>query len=130
MFLRTRQAEMSNHLVRKRIWRIRNDWVEKGKGERGNLPPGAHCRQAKGKTYTKWLLEPGHGGRRPLAQKDTCSIYAIVRLQNGKICTGRTIKNLYVRFQEHMFTADVSGRAIKSDQSKFVVVLLEVTPDF
>ena len=127
-FLRTRQAVVSNHSVRKAIWRIRNAWVEKGNGERGIFPPGAHCQQAKGKTYTKRPLEPGHGGRRPLAQTDTCSINAIVHDQNGKQYVGHTIENPYVRFLEHMSTADVLGRAIKSDHSRFVVVLLDVTP--
>ena len=30
-----------------------------------------------GKTFQKWRVVPGPGGRRPVADKDTCSIYAI-----------------------------------------------------
>ena len=127
-FVRTRQAVMSNHPALKRIWRIRNAWLAKGKGERGDLPPGALCQEKSGKTFKKWRVVPGPGGRRPVADKDTCSIYAIVHLENGKTYVGRTIKSPYVRFQEHISITDALGREIKADQTKFVVVLLEIVP--
>ena len=73
---------------------------------------------------------PGPGGRRPVANVDTCTIYGIVHVKIGKPYGGRTIENPYVRFQEHMSTTDALGRAIKADQTKFVVVVLEVVPRF
>ena len=122
------QAVMSNHPALKRTWRIRNAWLAKGKGERGNLPPGALRQQKSGKTFQRWHVVPGPGGRRPAADKDARSIYAIVILKNWKTYVGRTIKSPYVKFHEHISTTDAPGREIKADQIKFVVVLLEIVP--
>ena len=61
------------------------------------------------KHFQKWRVVPGPGGRRPVADKNTCSIYAIVHLKNGKTYVGRTIKSPYVRFQEHISTTDALG---------------------
>ena len=80
------------------------------------------------KTFQERRVVPGPGGRRPVADKDTCSIYDIVHLKNGKTYVERTIKSPYVRFQEHISTTDALGREIKADRNKFVVVLLEVVP--
>ena len=41
---------------------------------------------------------------------------------------GRTIKNPYVRFVEHRKSGDPLGKAILMDDSKFVVLTLEVLP--
>ena len=65
---------------------------------------------------------------RPLPKENVCYIYAIIHVQNGKIYVGRTIQRPYVRFQQHMKTHDPLGKAMLSDDSKFVVLLLEVLP--
>lgn len=127
-YVRTRQAVQSNHPVLKRVWRTRDAWLKKGQGLKGNLPPGALCQQKQGRTYPVWKVAPGPGGRRPTENKEFCSIYAVVHLENGKIYVGRTIKSPYERFQKHMSTKDTFSRAVQSTPNKFVVVLLEVTP--
>ena len=61
-----------------------------------------------------------------MPKKNVCYMYAIVHVQNGKIYVGRTIQNLYVTFQQHLRTDDPLGKAVLSDDSKFVVLILEV----
>ena len=55
-------------------------------------------------------------------------INAIVDLKTGKSYVGRTIKNPYVRFVEHQKSGDPIGKEILMDDSKFVLLTLEVLP--
>ena len=57
----------------------------------------------------------------PLADTNKCYyIHAVVDLKTGKTYVGRTIKNPYVRFQEHRTSGDSLGKAIWMDDSKFI----------
>ena len=127
-WLRTRKAVSEDHHRLRRIWRIRNEWLSKGEKCRGKIPPGAFRRQKSGKPIPPWLIEPGHMSQYPVAEVNTCYIYAIVDLKTGKTYVGRTIKNPYVRFVEHRKSGDPLGKAILMDDSKFVVLTLEVLP--
>ena len=94
----------------------------KGEKCRGKIPPGAFGRQKSGKPIPPWLIEPGHMSQYPVAEVNTCYIYAIVDLKTGKTYVGRTIKNPYVRFVEHRKSGDPLGKAILMDDSKLVVL--------
>ena len=62
----------------------------------------------------------------PVAEVNTCYMYAIVDLKTGKTYVGRRIKNPYVRFVEYRKSGDPLGKAILMDDSKFVVMTIEV----
>ena len=89
-----------------------------------------HHRSKSGKPIPPWLIEPGHMSQYPVAEVNTCYIYAIIDLKTGKTYMGRTIKNPYVRFVEHRKSGDLLGKAILMDDSKFVVLTLEVLPRY
>ncbi|MEP3682181.1 MAG: GIY-YIG nuclease family protein, partial [Ekhidna sp.] len=130
VFSRTTRAVNSNHPRLRRIWRIRDAWLEKGKECRGKIPPGAFRRQKPGRPIPEWNIRPGSLRRTPLARENICHIYAIVNLRNGKTYVGRTSKSPYVRLQEHSKSGDTLGKAIMMDDSKFVVVILEEFPRY
>ena len=66
----------------------------------------------------------------PVAEVNTCYIYAIVDLKTGKTYVGRTIENPYFRFVEHRKSGDLLGKATLMDDSKIVVLTLEVLPRY
>ena len=127
---KTRKAVSVDHHRLRRIWIIRNEWLSEGEECRGKTPSGAFRRQKSGKPIPPWLIEPDHMSQYPLAEINSCYIYAIVHLKTGKTYVGRTIKNPYVRFVEHRKSGDPLGKAILMDDSKFVVLTLEVLPRF
>ena len=125
-WLRTRKAVSDDHNRLRRIRRIRNEWLSKGETCTGKIPPGAFRRQKSGKQIPSWLTEPGHMIQYPVAEVNTCYMYAIVDLKTGKTYVGRRIKNPYVRFVEYRKSGDPLGKAILMDDSKFVVMTIEV----
>lgn len=127
VFEQTRKAILEMHNALVRIWKCRDAWLEKGRST-GNVPPGALCKQKDGRPFPHWETTLSQGGRRPILIQEVCTIYAIVNLQNGKTYVGRTIKNPYVRFYEHMGTGDMLGKAIEQDPNRFVVITLETVP--
>ena len=112
----------------RRIWRIRNEWLSQGENCRGKNPPGAFKRQKSGKPIPPWLIEPGHMSQYPVAEVNTCYIYAMVDLKTGKTYVGRTFKYPYARFVEHRKSVYPLWKAILMDDSEFVVLTLEVLP--
>ena len=116
--VRSRKVVTCDHPKLRRIWRIRDAWLEKGKECGGNIPPGAFCRQKSGKPIPERRVEGNKTKSRPLPKENVCYINAIVHVQNGKTYVGRTIQNPYVRFQQHLRTDDPLGKAMLSHDSK------------
>ena len=73
-WLRTRKAVSADHHRLRRIWSIRNEWLSRGEKCGGKIPPGAFRRQKSG---NPWIIEPDHMSQYPVAEVNTCYIYAL-----------------------------------------------------
>lgn len=138
LYIRSKAACKSDHPHLRRLWRIRDKWLNERPGE---IPPGAkqtqqtgrHCPPyvTRGKARSKVgrkLYKKGYDGQYPRDCKNKSYIYALVNMTNGMIYVGRTNRSPYRRFHEHFISDDFIGRTVRSYAYKFVVVVLETIP--